>query len=117
MTAAAAGASYRRMMTDRGETVALRRYSGSGPDRPWFDAEARAVVSGYRPEELAEGIVQGDQKLIVLAEDLVAAQFPLPLLKGDKAIVRGRMLNIEAADGNTRRVAGVLIAWELQVRG
>ena len=32
-------------------------------------------------------------------------------------VVRGKELNIEAADDNTRRVQGVLIAYELQVRG
>ena len=115
MTPAQAIASYRRKLKD---TVVIRRYANvAGPHRPWFDAEVRARVMGFAPDELVGGIVQGDRRLIVLAEDLIARQFPLPLRKGDKAIIRGRECNIEAPDDNTRRVQGVLIAYELQVRG
>lgn len=117
MTPAEIRAEYRRMMDARGETVTVRRYAGAGPTRPRFDADVMAVVSGYVPQELVGAIVQGDRKLIVLAEDLIAAQFPLDLRKDDKVVVRGRECNIEAADDNTRRVAGVLIAFELRVRG
>ncbi|MEO3386009.1 hypothetical protein [Mesorhizobium sp. CAU 1741] len=110
-------ADYRRSMDAVGEIVTIRRYTGNGPNRPRFDADVRARVVDYEPDELVGPIVQGDRKLIVLAEDLIAAQVPLDLRKGDKVVVRGRELNIEAPDDNTRRVAGVLIAYELQVRG
>jgi hypothetical protein len=119
MSAEAIKASYRRALDAAGETVAIRRYAAdvAGPHRPWFEVEVSARVTGYGPDELIGGIVQGDRKLIVLADDLIARQFPLPLRKGDKAIIRGRECNIEAPDDNTRRVQGVLIAYELQVRG
>lgn len=107
-------ASYRRSLKD---VVVIRRYTGSGQNRPYFEATALARVTGFDPDELVGAIQQGDRKLIVLADDLVKAQFPLDLKKGDKAIVRGKELNIEAADDSTRRVAGMLIAFELQVRG
>ena len=117
MTPEALKASYRRAMNEAGETVKIRRYTGAGSNRPWFECEVMARVTGFEPEELVGAIVQGDRKLIVLAEDLIAAQFPLPIVKGDRAIVRGKELNIEAADDSTRRVAGVLVAYQLQVRG
>lgn len=117
MTPDSIKADYRRMMDKAGETITIRRYTGSGPNRPFFDAPVRARVVDYEPHELVGTIQQGDRKLIVLAEDLATAQVPLDLRKGDKAVVRGRELNIEAADDNTRRVQGVLIAYELQARG
>lgn len=107
------GASLRRV----GETVTIRRYSGSGDTRTPTDVTAWARVAGYEPAELVGAVRQGDRKLIVLAEDLEGGQIALPLRKGDKAIVRGLELNIEAADDNTRRVEGVLVAIELTVRG
>ena len=109
--------SYRQLMTEAGETIAIRRYTGSGPNRPFFDTNVTARVTGYEPHELVGDVQQGDRKVLVLADDLVVAQVPSNLRKGDKAIVRGRELNIEAADDSTRRVAGELIAIELRVRG
>lgn len=99
-----------------GETIVIRRYTGAGTNRPRFDAPVRARVMDYVPHELVGSIVQGDRKLIVLAEDMVAAQIPLDLRAGDKVVVRGKELNIQAANDNTRRIAGELIAYELQVR-
>ncbi|MGE0290328.1 MAG: hypothetical protein AB7I42_24910 [Bradyrhizobium sp.] len=117
MTPDESRADYRATMDRVGEVVLIRRYTGSGQNRPHFDAEVRARVMGYEPTELVGGVIQGDRKLIVLAEDMIAAQVPLDLRKGDKAVIRGKECNIEAADDNKRRVAGALIAYELQVRG
>lgn len=117
MTTEQIAADYRRAMDAVGEVVAFRRYTGAGANRPRFDADIRARVMDYTPDELIGTIVQGDRKLIVLAEDMIAAQVPLDMRKGDKIVVRGKELNIEAVDDNTRRVQGVLIAYELQVRG
>ena len=110
-------ASYRRSLDRVGEDIIIRRYTGAGSNRPKFDATVRGRVIEYLPKELVGTIQQGDRKLIILAEELVTAGFSLPLRKGDKAVVRGKELNIEAPDDNTRRVQGVLIAYELQCRG
>ncbi|MGE0425410.1 MAG: hypothetical protein AB7O88_24330 [Reyranellaceae bacterium] len=117
MTPDAVRAAYRDMLALVGEPVVIRRYTGAGADRPRFDADAPARVVEYAPDELVGGIQQGDRKLILLADDLIARQFPVPPRRGDKAVVRGNELNIEAVDDNSRRVAGVLIAYEIQVRG
>lgn len=117
MTPEAIRASYKRAIDMVGEPVIFRRYTGTGQNRPSFDATVRARVIDYTAAELIGGIVQGDRRLIVLAEDLIAAQVPLNLRKGDRVVVRGKELNIEGVDDNTRRVNGVLIAFDLQVRG
>lgn len=116
MTPDEARDSYRRAMDVAGETILIRRYAGAGANRPRFDAPVRARVMDYVPHELIGSIVQGDRKLIVLAEDMVAAQIPLDLRAGtnDKVVVRGRELTIKAVDDSTRRIRGELIAFEIQ---
>lgn len=109
-------AAYRQALGEF-EPIAIRRYTGKGANRPWFDWLCTARVVDYTPDQLVGPIQQGDRKLIVLAQDLVDAQFPGPIVKNDKAVVRGKELNIEAVDDNTRRVGTVLIAYELRVRG
>jgi hypothetical protein len=52
-----------------------------------------------------------------LVDDLISAGFSLPVTKNDKAIVRGKELNIQSVDDNTRRIEGVIIAYEIQARG
>lgn len=117
MTPDSVKSAYRRMLNAAGETIRMRRYTGTGPNRPMFEADVIARVVDFDPKELIGPVQQGDRKVIVLAEDLIEAHFGLPLKKGDKAVVRGKELNIEAPDDNTRRVAGVLVAYELMVRG
>lgn len=108
---------YRRYMDEVGEEVIIRRYFGTGSNRNKFEVKVRARVVGFGPEELVGTIQQGDRKVIVLVEDLENFQFPLPLVKNDKCQVRGKELNIETPDENTRRIQGELVAYELQIRG
>lgn len=117
MTPALATLAYRRQLGRHGEDVTLRRVNAS-PASP-TEATVRARVTGYAPDELVGGVQQGDRKVVVLAEDVAAAGFPEPIQPGgrDKIVVRDRVLNVEAVDDNTRRVDGVLIAYELTVRG
>lgn len=111
--------AYRRMLTQTGETVTIRRFTGTGTARPWFDADVQACVVDYQPSELVGTIAQGDRRLIVLHEDLVDAQFPLPIGVGPnwKVVVRGKELQIKSVDENTRRIAGALVAYEIQAGG
>jgi hypothetical protein len=113
MTPAAAMASYRRQMVN-GETVTLRRLSGAGAG----DYAVRARVREFRPDDVTGAIQQGSRKAIVLAEDVAASGFPLPFLpKQDRVVWNGKVLVIHAVDDATRRVQGVLIAYELDLAG
>lgn len=102
---------------DLRETVYVRRFTGVGPSRPFFDTQSRARVIGYKPEEFVGTIQQGDRKAIVFVPDLVDAGFALPVTSNDKLVVRGKELAIIGVDDNTRREDAQLIALELQVRG
>lgn len=109
-------AAYRRGLGEF-ETIKVRRYTGTGPNRPWFEVEVAARVTGYTPQELIGGIAQADRKAIVLHDDLVVTGFALPVTNSDFAIVQGRQHAIKAPDSATRRVGGVTIAYELQIVG
>lgn len=117
MTPDAIKASYRRALDQVGEAVTVRRYSGTGPSRTKTDVAVTGRLLEYDPAELAGGIEQGDRKLILLAEDIAGGGITLPLTVDDRVVVRGKEMRLLAPDDSTRRVAGVLIAYELQVRG
>lgn len=110
-------ASYRRAFKDR---VTVRRYVAgtTGNNRPHFDVEnIQANVTGYAPHELVGTIAQGDRKILAMVDDLIAAKFALPLTSTDKLVVDGKEIAIQAVDGSTRQVNGVLICYEIQARG
>ncbi len=115
-SAAEMRADYRELIDEDGETITLRRFVAGGAP---IEVEVRARVTGYQPAELVGGIKQGDSRLIVLAEDVEARGFPVPFSTGgsDKAIIRGKTQNIELVDDRTRRVGGVLIAYDITARG
>lgn len=85
----------------KGEMVTFRRL-------PNTDVTVRAKVSGYKPDELGGGIMQGDSKILVNASDL---PFDPALRLGDKVlpVADGRLLNIQIVDARTMRAADVLI--------
>lgn len=117
MTPEETDAAYARALASAGETVVFRRYSGTGESRTHTDSPSIPCrVMGYSPEELVGNVQQGDRKVIIIASASLSP-FTGPIKKGDKAVVRGKELNIEAVDDNTRRLAGTLIAYECQVRG
>jgi hypothetical protein len=114
VTPAQVTALYRRHLAPF-EIISIRRYTGTGTNRPRFDWDVSARVMEFAPQELVGAIVQGDRKLIVLHDDLVAIGFPFPVQSGSnwKAVVRGKELQIKSVDDNTRRLGGVLIAYDI----
>jgi hypothetical protein len=116
ITPESARGMYRTVLTD---SVTVRRLTGTGANQTPFDAlHIPARVMGYTPDEIAGTIQQGDRKVIVLADALTAKQWPEPVKKGDRIILAdGRTTTVESVDQDSKRVAGVLIAYVLQVRG
>lgn len=98
------------------QPMIVRRYTGSGNNRPRFDALVRGHARAYDVEELIGTIVQGDQRVVVLAEDLIAKQINLPVTVADKVVLDGREMAIQASLAR-KALDGTLIAYELQVRG
>lgn len=113
MNAEAISKSYARVLK---ETIIIRRYTGSGPTRPKFDAQCRGRATPYAVDELIGGIVQGDQRIIVLVADLVKNGLTMPITTNDKAVVIGRETAIIAPLAR-KAPDGSLVAYELQCRG
>lgn len=108
-------ASLRAMLNEQGETVQLRRYSGTNGSRTFVDTPVTARVKGYGSRELiGTAITQDDRRVIVHADDVAAL---LPLSTSDKVVVRNRECDIKGFDDDTRRFQGVLIGIDLQVAG
>lgn len=112
MDVSEAQASHARMLD---QICYVRRYSGTGVDREPSDTAVHARVMNFTPQDFVGSVVQGDRRVIVLAEDL--SSLSPPLRSSDKFVVGGKELAIIAVDSSTRRVKDVLIAYELQVRG
>ena len=100
------------------EGVQLRRYTGTGRDRLPVDTPVRARVIEYKPDELIGGIVQGERRVLVLAEDVENSAFTVPfVVTSDKLVIRGVEFTIKSVDDNTRRYQGVLMAYDIRVGG
>jgi hypothetical protein len=117
--------AYRRALARAGQSVTFVRNVGVAPNITQVSATVTARVMTYIPDTAAVGrtdfsasrlgtITQADRKIIVLADDLANAGFPVPLQKNDKAIVVGETLNVVSVDPNTRELAGAV---ELVVAG
>jgi hypothetical protein len=116
MSAEAIAARYAAALFDR---VTVARLSGVGSSQIALEYPGiRARLASYSPAEIGGLILQGDQKGILLAADLNDAGFPIPLIKGDRVTCSdGRIVTVQAIDPNTRAVGGVVIAYEVQLRG
>ena len=114
MTAEEALASHRSFINEVGETVYVRRFTGTPPSLTTTDTATKARVMGYAPREIVGPITEGDRKVIALVDTLSGI---LPLTTNDALVVRGKEMIIKAIDDNTRRIGGTLIALELRVGG
>lgn len=97
-----------RQLADHGEDIALRHMTGgaiSSTDTP------RAFVRGYKAEEVVGNIQQGDGKVTISPTGLEAA----PRFN-DKVVIGGtKVRNVQSVE--EIRLAGVVVRYNLQVRG
>lgn len=119
MTPTAAAAAYARAfgLSGPAEDVQLVRQG---------DANAylvRAWVTDFVPSDLAGAVEQGRRNAVVLASSVAASGFPLPFklnqdrLKWALSSASPKSNAITKIDDATRRVQGVLIAYELDLEG
>jgi hypothetical protein len=122
MTDLSAQAALRNMVNTIGQMVTFQRVVGVAPNVTILPAPNGATlmarVRGYTPEstEVAEtgyassqvgAITQTDRKVIVVADDLAATGFPMPVKKNDKIIlVDGTKGNVTEVDAHKRSFSG-----------
>lgn len=116
------------MLRSDGQQVTLRRIVGT-TNQTAVDCQCWAFVRGYKANELAGAIIQGDSAVILSATDIIEAQWPggQPVTSPppetdprvpratDRVIIEGRSRAIISAD--PIYVGGELHRVNLQVRG
>lgn len=121
-------AAYSRAFARSSVQVAIKRITGFAPNPTASEtAIVRAIVRDYQPDTMQVAqmglaatkigaITEGDRLVIVLACDLAAQRFPLPLKKNDRVllIATGDELNVVSIDANKRAAAGAI---ELKAAG
>lgn len=114
MTPTQARAALARQLAVHGETVTLRRASGTGAGD--YDVAARIVMAD--PSDVVGAVQQLKRKAIVSAEDVETSGFPTPFLpKQDRLVWNSKTLVITAIDDATRRIGGELIGYEMELSG
>ena len=115
-------AAYERALLKTGVQIIVKRVTGFAPNpTATVSATVMASVKDYQPDTTApaqEGyaatkvgaITQGDRQVIVMATDLAAQRFPLPIKKNDRIILvdSGDELNVVAVDAGKRNNAGAI---------
>jgi hypothetical protein len=102
-----------RQIQKHGQTILLRRIV---PNASSIEVTIKALVRGYRSDELTGGIIQGDSQVAVSPSSLVGTRWPADGLKrGDKVVVSGRLRNVETAVPIS--IGDELVRTNLQVRG
>jgi hypothetical protein len=104
-----------------GIPVRFERVTGFAPNVVIISATVTAKVMKYAldtvtvsetgyPASKPGAIRQGDREVLVMAGDLAAQGFPLPVLKSDRIIIdaTGDTLNIIAVDAHKRAMAGCI---------
>ena len=82
---------------------------------PAVNRSVRAIVRGYRPEELAGGIQQGDSEVLISPLSLLGSSWvPERPKPGDRITVDGRDRSVESV--NAVRAGGEVVLYSVQVR-
>ena len=97
--------------------MTVRRYTGVGASRTSTDCIAYARADQIATNDLVGDVRQDDVRLVILDADLIAGGYPTPILVNDRVVMRGQEHIVISANDATRRVAGVLVAHDVIVRG
>lgn len=110
--------SYGNWILKRGVSIEIRRVTGAAPNSVAISKSVLAIVQNFLPDSFAVArqgysgpgaISQGDRRIIVMADDLAATGFPLPIKKNDTVILdTGDKLNVTQADAQTRAMVGAI---------
>lgn len=117
-------------LAEAGEDIVLRRVVGSGSRVQNIDVKCRARVNSVSVQEIAAGIMQTDQNVILSPTQINNAQWPggtvplvppfdvdqrVPRTATDKAIVQKRLRTVAFVD--PQFVNGELVRINMRVTG
>jgi hypothetical protein len=114
-------ASHKRAIARRGVPVKFRRVVGSPPNAVPVEATVKAVIQRMTPDTRADArlgfadtqpgsFTQHMRNVLVMADDLTAQGFPLPVREGDDLFVINSetKLSVSQVDTETRAIAGAI---------
>lgn len=123
-------AAYLTALAVAGQQVTFQRLVGVAPSvtlSPAGGATVTSAVRQYTPDTTQNSatgwsasqvgsVTLGDRVILVMASDLSAAGFPLPVQKGDQAVIvsTGEVCSVVSVDAALRFAAGCI---ELKVMG
>lgn len=104
-----------------GQSVTFERMIGFAPNVTTISANVLTALRGKAPDTVEPrasgygasqpgGLSETEREFLVMASDLAAAGFPLPLQRGDKIIITatGERLSVLRVDAGRRAIAGVI---------
>ena len=122
MSDLSAAAAYREAIAVAGVAITLQRVSGYAPNVTTVSAVSlNALVRNVSADTTAAAqsglsaskpgaVTQADRLVIVLADDLAAAGFPVPVARGDQIVLpdASELLNVIRVDPYKRAIAGAV---------
>ncbi|WP_173087364.1 hypothetical protein [Devosia sp. 1635] len=113
MTPAQAIAMLDRQIQKHGQSVTLTRLVPNGDP---VSAAVKAFIRGYKPDELANGVQQGDSTVVISPTSLKGTAFEAAMpATNNKIEIAGRRRNIQMVDAVM--IGDQLVRLNLQVRG
>jgi hypothetical protein len=110
-----AASSITNALLKYGRPMVLRRNAWANGVATPTDVTIYGVTEGYAPQELVNGITQGDSLVKFSNAQIAAASWPGPPQKQDQLIADGRTRTILAVD--PQYLGTEVLAWFCQVRG
>lgn len=96
-----------------GRTMKLRRRIGTTTS--YNDVDVKGTDRGYKPDEIAGLLQQGDRRITISNAEIVAASWPGPPRKGDFLVVDGVSTAVQG--GEAKYLGTTVLAHVLWVRG
>ena len=122
MTDFAVVSAYRNAFRVNGVPVTIQRVAGYAPNVTTVaSVSVTAIVRNVQPDTTADAqsglsastpgaVTQADRLVIVLADDLAAAGFPVPVAKGDQIVLpdASELITVIRVDPYKRAIAGAI---------
>lgn len=122
MTDLSAVAAYREAMAVNGVAITIQRVSGYAPSVTTvasvpiaaivrnITADTTAAAQAGLSASTPGAVQQADRLVIVLADDLTAVGFPVPVARGDQIVLpdASELLNVIRVDPYKRAIAGAV---------
>lgn len=94
--------------------MTLRRRA-SATDASPATVTVNGVARGYKPQQIAGNVREGDMQVSILNDEITAASWPGPPLPRDEIVIDGNLWRVEGCE--TLYEGTLCIGHRLQVRG